>query len=114
MRKLNVQDYDVVVSIDEAGVETKKPYKVKRSIETVMLNTGPQTKQTLNARQLRRNLRIFQKIESAEKFALLEEAEYSQLLASFEAFQMFGVNDAEMVNRVLDCPTVSVEESKRV
>lgn len=114
-RKINVEDYKVQVTTPNG--EKELPYNVVNSFENVLLASGPATKQKLNMSQVLKNAKIADKmkqtVKNKEKYVLLEESEYSLLKASFEQFQMFGVNEVELCKRVNNAEIVDVKEVKK-
>jgi len=113
LRKLNVENYDIIVlrtGKDGEPEEATIPYDVKKSIEGVVLATGPSTEQRLSMLDLLRNARIVQKITmSKDGSVLLEEAEFQHVKRSFGAFRGFGVNDVELCKRIESAKPVEVE-----
>lgn len=116
MRKLNVKNYNITVLQLEDNEPKEKviPYDVKKSIEGVMLASGPMTEQRLSMPDLLRNARIAQKVTmSKDGFALLEESEFQHVKQSFDAFRGFGINDVELCKRIENVETVEVQEKKK-
>jgi len=113
MRKLIIKDYNVD-GMDEQGTIITIPYNVRRSIDNVMLASGPMTSQQLSGSDLLRNARISQKITMCkEGFILLEESEYQIMRQSFESFKGYGRNEVELVRRVYEAEKVEVQEKKK-
>lgn len=112
MRKINLKQY-MIETIDETGKVIKVPYDVKRSIENILLATGPYTKQTLSMVDLLRNARIAEKVLAAKDFILIEEHEFQIIKESFEAFRKFGINEVELCKRIDEAETVEVKEKKQ-
>ena len=113
MKKIIVKNYTILVPTPEGSKDL--PYDVARSIDNVMLATGDMTSQRLSMSELLRNARIGQKITAGvEKgFVLLEEAEFTEVKKSFEAFRGFGVNEVELCRRITEAEDVQVEVKKK-
>jgi len=114
VKKINIQDYTVEVMTPE-GPKTI-PYGVVSSIENVVLATGPMTSQKLTMPQTLELARIIEKIKAQEKdgkkFALLEDADFAKIKASFNAFSGFGKNEVELCRRIANVEDVKVKEVK--
>lgn len=113
MKKLNLKNYNITILTPE-GEEKVIPYDVKKSIEGVVLATGPSTEQRLSMADLLRNARVAQKVTmSKDGYALLEEREFQIVKKSFDAFRGFGINDVELCKRIKGAETVEVQEKKK-
>ena len=110
MKKINIKDYKVEVSTSEGKKEV--PYDVVKSIENVVLATGPMTSQKLSMPQLLEASRVIEKIklQKSKGFALLEESEFSVIKKGFDAFSGFGLNEVELCKRIAEVENVEVEE----
>lgn len=100
MRKISLENY----SVDVNGQLT--PYDVPGTLITCLLHPSLQ----LAGRELLARNQIGTKIESADGFILLEDAEYAKLESAFETVTGFSRNDVELVDRVLNAETVEVSE----
>ncbi len=107
MRKINLENYRVKAKVREEDkvVEKDLDYDVKDTIISVLFH--PDLK--LNGRELILRGKLADKIEKAEKNILLEEADYKKLKDSVEKLQGFGRNELELVDRILNAPSVEVE-----
>lgn len=115
MKKIDIRDYNIEIPTPEGMKEI--PYGVVVSIENVVLATGQMTSQRLSMVQTLAVARIIEKIKAQEKkgkkFALLEDADFNKIKASFEAFSGFGKNEVELCKRIANAETVEVKESKK-
>jgi len=75
---------------------------VKDGIVTVLFN--PSLK--LSARELIAQDALAKKIEDANGFILIEDAEYLKIQRAFDGFAGFHRGDLELINRVLNAETV--------
>ena len=62
--------------------------------------------------ELYKRMPIAGKIKKAEGELLLEEDEYSKLLSAVNTIKGFGMNDSEMVRRVVEAKEITVSENK--
>ena len=110
MKKVNIKSYKVEI-VSEEGVK-EVPYSVVKSIENIMLSAGQGTSQRLSMTETLRNARIAEKIKAAESkgYILLEEAEFSIVKSSFDAFRGFSKNEVELCKRITEAEEVEVEE----
>lgn len=107
MKKINIKNYDVEV-INEAGEKKTVAYDVKSSI--VELLFIPALK--LNGSALMEQMALAGKIKAVEgDYLLLEEEEYRRVQRSFALFEGFGKREIELVKRVLNAETVTVDLS---
>jgi hypothetical protein len=102
MRKINITPY--LVKADDKG--TQVPYDVRGSIVNSLYH--PDLK--LSAKELLDNDRLAQKIKGATDSILLEDAEWDKVSAAFNKISGFGINDVELVNRVLNAEEIEVKE----
>lgn len=105
MKKIDVQDYFVNVQGGD-GTIVEIPYNVKESLVGCLFH--PELK--LGGREIIERDVIAKKIESAEEYVLLENAEYQKLLHAFETVKGFGKSEVELVKRVFDAEDVNVVE----
>lgn len=113
MKKLDLKNYNITVLTPE-GEEKEIPYDVKKSIEGVVLATGPSTEQRLSMADLLRNARVVQKVTmSNDGTVLLEDHEFRIVKRSFDAFRGFGINDVELCKRIESVETIEVQEKKK-
>jgi hypothetical protein len=105
MKKIDVRNYFVSVTIDD-GTTVEVPYNVKESLVSCIFH--PELK--LGGRDIIERDVIAKKIESAEDYVLLEDAEYQKLLNAFETVHGFGKAEVELVRRVFEAEDVEVVE----
>lgn len=101
MRKINLENYSMIVD------EQPTPYGVKGSLIMCLLHPSLQ----LSGRELLLRNKIGEKIENAEEFVLLEDAEYAKLESAFETVTGFSQNDVELVRRVFEAESIEVTEA---
>ena len=105
MRKIDMKSYEVPMTV-ESGEKRIDMYDLKGSLGACLLHPVLQ----LNGRELLLRGKILDKIEQAEGELMLEEAEYTKLVAAFEQIKGFSKNDLEMVDRVLNAKEIEVKE----
>ncbi len=105
MKKIDVRDYLVAVSIED-GTVVEIPYTVKESLVSCLFH--PELK--LGGRDVIERDVIAKKIESAEDSVLLEDSEYQKLFDAFETVRGFGKAEVELVRRVFEAESVDVAE----
>jgi hypothetical protein len=97
MRKLSLIPYKC---------EDGEDYQVRKSITGLLF--APQLQ--LSARGIIDHDRIARLVETADEYVLLEEADYSRVKLAIETFTGYSRSDIELVKRVLEAPTVDVEQ----
>lgn len=103
MRKIDITNYPV-----EQDGKTL-PYGVKEAAVEVLF--APNLK--VRAQDIFKRDDVARKIETAEgDEVLLEEAEYEMLKAGVNAIEGYRRSDVEFVRRILEAPTVEVEEKR--
>ena len=105
MKRIDVRDYLVGIQLED-GTPQEIPYRVKESLVGCLFH--PELK--LGGRDVIDRDKIATKIESAEDYVLLEDAEYQKLLHAFETVKGFGKADVELVRRVFEAEDVEVKE----
>jgi hypothetical protein len=106
MRKIDVRDYSIKARLP-SGELINTPYIVKEMLVGVLLHPSL----GITGAELYKRLPIADKIKNADDgFALLEEGEYSKLLSAVNSIQGFGMNDAEMVRRIIEAKEIAVKE----
>lgn len=105
MKRIDVRDYPVGVQMDD-GTIREIPYNVRDSLVGCLFH--PELK--LGGREILVRDLIAKKIESAEDYVLLEDAEYQKLNSAFDTVKGFGKADIELVRRVFDAEDVNVKE----
>jgi hypothetical protein len=106
VKKINLISYNIEVpQLD--GTKKSIPYDVRNSLGEIIL--APQLK--LNGTRLLKNQKIASKIiDCKEDFILLELGEWSVLHEAVEILDVFGKNDVELIQRILESVDVDVEE----
>lgn len=105
MRKINVSIYQVEVKLP-SGDMTSVDYEVKEMLVGVLLHSSLQ----LTGQDIYNRMPLADKIKKANAELLLEEDEYKKLQSAVNTIKGFGMNDAEMVRRVIEAETVAVTE----
>jgi len=111
MRKIDVSSYPVDVKLP-SGEMTKVDYSVKEMLVGVLLHSSLQ----LTGLELHARMPIADKIKKhdlSKGMLLLEDDEYSKLLSAVKTIQGFGMNDAELVRRVIEAEGVAVTEADK-
>lgn len=103
MKKLNLQNYYVEVQTKE-GLK-KIPYDIKGSIKNILFDP----RQQLNHLQLFEAMEVYRKIKEAKEDILLEDAEYSIIDKSLNAFRGWTENDYEFVRRIKDAENIEMK-----
>jgi len=115
LKKIDIRDYEVEVPTSEGSKVI--PYIVVTSIENVALASGPMTSQKLTMVQTLEIARIIEKIKAqkkkGKKFALLEDADFNKIKASFGAFSGFGKNEVELCKRIANVEDIEVKEKEK-
>jgi hypothetical protein len=108
MRKIDATDYKIKVRLP-SGEVINTPYNVREMLVGIILHPSL----GINGAELYKRLPICDKIKkSSDGTVLLEEDEYSKLLSAVNAIQGFGMNDSELVRRVIEAKEITVTESK--
>jgi hypothetical protein len=105
MWRLDVTDYDVIVSVE--GRPTPKPYNVKRSYGAILFNPALQ----LTAQQAFEAKDLTDRIKRAETSLLVDRQDKARLQAAYEAVRSPTMDDLELLRRIRDIPKVEVEET---
>ena len=110
MRKLNVENYINEIKVNENGATATKEieYEFKDSLIFIMFNRELQ----LAGKSLLEQNKLAEKILEADKEIILEEAEYNKIKQAVETFKGCTRNEVQLVDRVLNCPQINVEEKK--
>ena len=108
MRKINTKNYTVDVKEPGTNKLIPLPYEVKELLVGVLMHPSLQ----IAGAELYKRMPIADKIKKADGEVLLEEEEYAKLLDAVNRIQGFGMNDSELVRRVIEAKEIPVEESK--
>lgn len=106
MHKINVSSYPINVKTP-AGDMLNVDYNVKEMLVGVLLHPSL----GLTGLELYNRTPLADKIKKADGFLLLEEDEYNKLLGAVKSIKGFGMNDGELVKRVIEAEEVDVAES---
>lgn len=104
MRKINLTNYSIILSLPE-NEEKMVPFKVRESIIELLFIPALR----LNGAALLEQAKLADKIKNAPgEFVLLEEEEYRNIQKSFALFEGFDKHAVELVKRILEAETVEV------
>jgi hypothetical protein len=106
MKRIDIRDYPVTLQLDN-GTTQEIPYKVGESLVGCLFH--PELK--LGGREILARDLIAKKIESADDYVLLEDAEYQKLNDAFDTVRGFGKAEVELVRRVFEAEDVEVKEA---
>lgn len=106
MRKIDISTYKVDVKNPETNELIPSDYKVKDLLVGVLMHPSLQ----IAGAELYKRMPIADKIKKADGEVLLEDDEYAKLLDAVNRIQGFGMNDAELVRRVIEAKAVAVKE----
>lgn len=106
MHKIDVSSYQVDVKLP-TGEMKNLPYDVKEMLVGVLLHPTLQ----ITGSELYKRMPIADKIRTADGEVLLEDDEYSKILDAVNRIKGFGMNDRELVRRVIDAKGVAVKEA---
>ncbi len=106
MRRINLKDYMEKVR-DTEGNEVERPYDVRNSMIEVLLSRelGLPARETLDRDIVARRIR-----DCSDGTILLEEGDYTKLVAAIDTIKGWGRPDIEFLRRILEAPAVEVEE----
>lgn len=106
MRKIDVKSYPIQVKAP-SGESLDVQYDMKEMLVGLLLHTSL----GLNGTELHSRMPIADKIKKADGAVLLEEDEYAKILNAVNTVKGFGMNDSEMVRRIIDAKEVAVTEA---
>jgi hypothetical protein len=106
MHKIDIETYEMDVKLP-SGEMTKFPYEMKEMLVGVLLHPAL----NITGAELYTRMPIANKIQAANGSILLEDEEYNKLLSAVNTIKGFGMNDREMVRRVIEAEEVKVTES---
>jgi len=106
MRKIDVSVYQIDVKLP-TGEMKNLPYEVQEMLVGILLHPSLQ----IAGAELYKRMPIADKIKKADGELLLEDEEYAKLLDAVNRIQGFGMNDAELVRRVIEAEEVAVTEA---
>jgi len=109
MHKIDVSSYQIDVKHPVTGEMKNVPYGVKEMLVGVLLHPSLR----ITGAELYNRMPIADKIKKADGFLLLEEDEYAKLKAAVNTIQGFGMNDSELVRRVIEAEEVPVKEAAK-
>lgn len=110
MRRINLKDYTETVRDEESGKDVELSYPVKNSMVDVLLSRelGLTAREAIDREDLARRIR-----DCSDGAILVEEAEWSKLVAAIDTIKGWCRTDIEFLHRILDAPTVEVEEKPK-
>lgn len=103
MKQISIKPYIVHVK-KEDGSSADMPYNVRESL--VELLFAPALK--LKAVDLLKQNTLADKILKSPEDLLLEEEEYTRVVAAINSIEGLGRNEVELVRRVLEAPAIEV------
>ena len=106
MRKIDVSSYPIEVKLPSGEMNTVQ-YDVKEMLVGVLLHGSL----GLTGKEIYKRSPIADKISKAEGELLLEEDEYNKIHSAVDTIKGFGMNDREMVRRVIEAEEVAVTET---
>ena len=109
MHKIDVSSYPIKVKDVATGKFGSLNYNVQEMLVGVLLHPSLQ----ITGAELYTRMPIADKIKKAEGHVLLEEDEYAKLKTAVNTIQGFGMNDAELVRRVIEAEEVPVKEDEK-
>ncbi len=104
MKKISLAGH-IVEEVGVNGQPNEVEYPFKNCLSEVLFN--PQLK--LSAVDILEREPIYKKIQNAEKFILLEDAEHKLLKSAIDNTKGFRLMDIEMVKRVRDAEDYEVK-----
>lgn len=107
MHKIDVSSYKIDVKHPVTGEMKNIPYNLKEMLVGVLMHPSLQ----IAGAELYKRMPIADKIKKADGEVLLEDEEYAKLLDAVKRIQGFGMNDAELVRRVIEAKEVAVKEA---
>lgn len=107
MHKIDISSYPIKVKNPATGAFGNVDYNVQEMLVGILLHPSLQ----ISGAELYTRMPIADKIKKAKGTLLLEEDEYGKLKNAVNTIQGFGMNDAELVKRVIDAEEVKVTES---
>lgn len=107
MRKIDISSYKIDVKHPVTGEMKNIPYKIKEMLVGVLMHPSLQ----IAGAELYKRMPIADKIKKADGEVLLEDEEYAKLLDAVRRIKGFGMNDAELVRRVIEAKEVAVKEA---
>ena len=108
MRKINVNSYNIEVKEPTTNKLIPIEYNVKEMIVGVLLHPSL----GITGAELYVRIPIADKIKKADGEVLLEEGEYNKVLSAVNTIKGFGMNDSEMVRRIVEAKEITVSENK--
>lgn len=106
MRKINVNSYPIKVK-NPSGQFMSIDYNVKEMLVGVLLHPTL----GITGAELYVRMPIADKIKQANDEVLLEENEYAKVLSAVNTIKGFGMNDSEMVRRIVEAKEITVSET---
>lgn len=107
MHKVDISSYSIKVKNPATGGFAKVDYNVQEMLVGVLLHPSL----SLTGLELYNRTPIADKIKAADGVLLLEEDEYVKLKSAVSLIKGFGMNDTELVRRVIEAEEVDIAES---
>jgi len=108
MRKIDIKSYTIEVKDPASNKLIPIDYNIKEMLVGVLLHPSLQ----ITGAELYKRIPIADKIKKADGELLLEEDEYTKIRSAVNTIQGFGMNDSELVRRVLEAKEITVSETK--
>lgn len=106
MRKIDVKSYPIQVKTPSG-----KPLDVQYDMKEMLVGLLLHTSLGLTGQEIYNRTPIADKIKNADGEVLLEEDEYAKMLGAVNTVKGFGMNDSEMLRRVIEAEEVAVKEA---
>lgn len=106
MRKIDISSYPIQIK-----TPTGEPLDIQYDMKEMLVGLLLHTSLGLTGQEIYKRTPIADKIKNADGEVLLEEDEYAKILGAVNTVKGFGMNDREMVRRIIDAKEVAVEES---
>lgn len=109
MRRINLESYTETVRDADTKNDVELPYDVKNCMIEVLLSTelGLSAREALDREDLARKIR-----DSSDGTILIEEGDYTKLVAAVDTIKGWCRTDMEFLHRIIDAPVVPVVEKK--
>ena len=106
MRKIDIKSYPIQIK-----TPTGEPLDIQYDMKEMLVGLLLHTSLGLTGQEIYKRTPIADKIKKADGEVLLEEDEYAKILGAVNTVKGFGMNDREMVRRIIDAKEVAVTEA---
>lgn len=106
MRKINLKNYEVLVTDSATGEKVSMPYAVKESLGKILCYR-------VDGLELYKRGALADKINNAGDEMLVEEDDYKVIKSAVEKIPDLGINELTLVRRIIDAEEVKVVEEKK-